>query len=56
MSSCGFTKSAMDRLMKYKGPGNVRELMFQVERAAREAEGEPISSYHLSLLLDEAHR
>lgn len=50
--SDGFTKSAMDLLMRYEWPGNVREFIYEVERAAGEADGERISHHHLSLPLD----
>ncbi|MCD6320133.1 MAG: sigma-54-dependent Fis family transcriptional regulator [Candidatus Desulfofervidaceae bacterium] len=44
---CGFSPEAIDMLMQYHWPGNVREFKNCIERAVLICEGEMIESYHL---------
>jgi two-component system response regulator HydG len=46
----GFTPQAMDRLIRYRWPGNVREMMNAVESAVVLSDSEYISESDLSLL------
>jgi Nif-specific regulatory protein len=46
---CGFTPAAMDQLLRYRWPGNIRELKNVVERALVLAEGDAINTEHLML-------
>ncbi len=43
------TDAAMDRLMRYAWPGNIRELKSVIRRAAVIAEGQPVRPEHLGL-------
>jgi len=50
MAIKGFTPQAMDRLIRYRWPGNVREMMNAVESAVVLSDSEYISESDLSLL------
>lgn len=49
----GFTPQAMEKLLKYAWPGNIRELMNAVERAVVLSRGEFLDAGELSLLMED---
>jgi two-component system response regulator HydG len=51
----GFTPQAMDRLIKYHWPGNVREMMNTIESAVVLSGSEYLSESDFSLLPDGTH-
>jgi len=46
----GFTPQAMDRMLKYEWPGNIRELMNVVERAVVLSRSQYLDEHNLSLM------
>ncbi|MEI7731158.1 MAG: sigma-54 dependent transcriptional regulator [Verrucomicrobiota bacterium] len=49
----GFSKSALERLMRYEWPGNVRQLQNEIQRAVLIAEGPVIEPDDLSIQAEE---
>ena len=47
-----FDKSAMEKLMHYHYPGNVRELQYTIERAVIMADGEVLAAQGYNFFTD----